>query len=173
MKKEGDLVHMRNRLFFIFIVGFFQSSLVLGASGTGTSTVEFLSQPVAVSQSSALNFGQVIPTLAGGTIAVSATTGAISNITGSSTFIGSSGVSRGSFTITGQPSYTVSITPGSNATLTGPGGNITLSTITVDSTSKTLNASGAATVYVGARVVFPASITPGTYSGNYSITVNY
>ncbi|MBN2780193.1 MAG: DUF4402 domain-containing protein [Alphaproteobacteria bacterium] len=127
--------------------------------------------PITITNGRALNFGRVIPDISGGTIMISTASDTPSNVAGNSTFDG--GALRGIVNITGAANTLVYISPISNTTLSGPGGNLTLSSITTNVTSRTLSSTGTSNFYTGGRLAFPAGITPGVYSGTYNVTVNY
>lgn len=141
------------------------------ASITANSGATIIS-PMTLTKTADLVFGTVAPTASAGTVVMSAAgarTG--SNVVLSSLAAGNAA----SFTVAGNPNTTFSVTlPGSAATLTGPGANMSVGTFTsTPSATGTLNGSGSATLNVGATLSVGASQVAGSYTGSFTVTVNY
>jgi len=77
----------------------------------------------------------------------------------------------GVVSISGAASTLVNITV-ANATLTGPGTDMT-ATLSVPSATVTTDGSGAATSNVNGSLAVPAGQTPGSYTGTALVQVNY
>lgn len=98
--------------------------------------------------------------------------------TGTAGIVGADG-KAGQFKITGEPGTTVAITVPGAASLTGPGSAMTIAsnawTYSISGLSSVTLApvTGIATFSVGATLAVGTAQTPGAYSGNYTITVNY
>lgn len=111
-------------------------------------------------------------------VRLNAQTGQRSVITGvgNVVLVASPASSAGRFKISGQPNVPVSVSLPSSISLTGnKGGTLTVNNFTgyPSSTQLTLDASGDANLNVGADLNVGASQLSGTYSGTYSVTVNY
>lgn len=148
----------------------FGGSAVLAADATGSASVT-IATPIAISQTTALDFGTVTASASAGTAVIS-TAGARS-VTGGVGALGGSPAAA-VFAVTGQGNNAFSITLPSSATLNGP----SAATMTVDTFAHNAGASpalssGSKTVNVGATLNVGANQTVGAYTGNYTVTVNY
>jgi hypothetical protein len=133
------------------------------ANGAGTATV-ILQEPLSITET---NGGMVFPTIN-------------PNGSGFLLYVHPQEYNHGAFTVTGGPNTTIQVIPPDSVTLTGPGGTMqvvqfTFDQLTVNGSSNTgvLSSSGALDFFVGAALEVPAYIAPGTYSGQYAITVQY
>ena len=139
------------------------------ASAVGHASVTLLS-PLGLTEQSALDFGQIGIAKTGGTV-VLAPTGALSGSAGYS-FAG--GAAAGSFQIAGQPSTPVTISFSSGNLLTGPGPALALGGFTHNAgTAPALDSSGHLVLAVGATLAIGVNQPLGSYSGSYTVTVNY
>lgn len=139
------------------------SALAASASGTANATVL---APIAIAAGQTLEFG----TFAGngaGTVVVS-TAGARS-FTGS--VVGAGGtVRQGQFSVTGTGAATFAITYPGSVNLTSGANTMALQ---VSGASTGTLSSGSATVNVGGELTVAANQAAGSYTGTYSITVEY
>ena len=144
----------------------------MAADGTGNATARILA-PITVTENIAMDFGGIYADAAGDTITLSAA-GAQSAL-GASTFDLGFTPTQGVFDITGNATYTANVTYSSGDTLTGPGTAMPLGAFTDDSTAGviTLDGSGNATLNVGAALTVNAAQVAGTYTGTYTVSVNY
>ena len=144
------------------------SASTLAASVTSTANATVIA-PMTITETQALDFGDIAENGAGGTISLDATTGARTPGGGASASAGG-GDQRGIYAITGVGGKTYSISiPGVN--LTGPGPNMPV-TFTTDA-SGTLPAGGSDNIGVGGQITLGVGQTPGGYSANYTVTVDY
>lgn len=156
--------------------------LVEAASPTiGTVTVQVpisatLFLPLSVAENVPLHFG-VLNARGGGTVRFVPPANSRTVVSGNVGLVQGSPVPTiGQFTIKGEPSAAVTVTFPANATLTHQGKTLTLSNFkTYPSTSApvALNASGQLDVQVGGDLSVDANQPAGTYSGSYTITVDY
>lgn len=142
---------------------------VMAASELGTANSTVVA-PIAISAGTAMEFGTIAPTGSAGTVALAAndatTATNVDELSGTP--------AAGVFTVSGGALATYSITlPGSAVTLTGtPSGTMTIDNFVSDAGSA-LDGSGSATINVGATLNVGASQTAGTYTGTYTVSVNY
>lgn len=153
-----------------FALGFallFAATAAFAADVTGTATVVVL-DPIAISETQALNFGNISPTGTAGTVAIS-TTGTRTN---SNVDLLGGSPTQAIFAVTGAGNASFSVSLPSSVTLTGPE-TITVDTFVHDAGGSPALSSGTATVNVGATLNVGASQAAGTYTGTYNISVNY
>jgi len=135
-------------------------------SVTAGASVE-IAAPVSIVQDTALAFGNVGPSAASGTVTVSiagakSVTGGVSDLGGSP--------AAGAFTVTGASGATYSVTIPGTVSLTGPG--TAMEVTLTDPGSGTLTG-GTDTFNVGGTLAVGANQTAGSYSGTYTVSVNY
>ncbi len=124
--------------------------------------------PISISPGANMDFGTLLPTGTAGTVTVT-TAGARSSV--NVDLLG--GVpSAASFNVTGEPgqAYIITFTPG---TLTGPGADMTVGSFTHDAGGAPTLPGGTDTFNVGATLNVGATQAAGTYSGPFTVTVNY
>jgi len=140
------------------------------AVGNASATIV---APIAVTQATALSFGNMSPTTAAGSVVIS-TAGArtatnVDLLTGGTT-------TAAAFNVTGDNSATFAITLPTSTTLTGPGPAMAVSSFNHDEGgTPALDGSGSAAFNIGATLAVDTSAnqTAGAYSGTYNVTVNY
>lgn len=135
-------------------------------SVTAGATVE-IAAPVAITQTTALAFGNIGPSAAAGSVTVSlagakSVTGGVSDLGGSH--------AAGAFSVTGASGATYSVTIDGTVSLTGPGTAMT-ATLTNDGGGSLTG--GTDTFNVGATLAVGANQTAGSYSGSYTVSVDY
>lgn len=143
-------------------------SAAFATDQTGNASAQ-IQQAISITEDTQMDFGTVAVDSSGGTVTISAA-GSVSG-PGGYTFSGSP--AAGTFTASGDAStaVTVSFTDGS---LTGPGTAMTLNNFTHDAGgSPATDGSGDLTFNVGADLVVNAAQASGSYSGTYTVTVNY
>jgi len=139
------------------------------ASSSASATVI---TAIAISNTAALNFGEVIAGGSTGTVVV--TTAGARSATGGAALGSASGVAAASFTVTGDANNTYAITlPASDSVASGA------NTMTVDtfvsnpSGTGDLGAGGSQTLLVGATLQVGISQATGSYTGSFDVTVAY
>lgn len=150
------------------------SAGLANAAATASSANASIVSAIAISNDNGLDFGQIAPTVAIGTVTVATTGDRTSN--GGVTLANGSTPAAASFSVTGAPSNTYAITLPASTTLTGPGAAMTVDTFVSnpDATgSGTLSALGAQTLLVGATLHVGVSQTAGAYSGTFNVSVDY
>ncbi len=148
------------------------SDLASAASDTGKANATNIAQ-ITISANLTLEFGQIV-TGTGASVVRVTTAGARSLVSGDATLSGGT-FRAATFDVTGEPSTTYAITlPGGSETLTSGGDTMTIDTFTSNPTpTGTLSGGGTETISVGADLNIGASQASGSYSGTYTVTVNY
>lgn len=157
----------------IMLAGSAAVTLMMGAtaawavSATGTATANIAPAAGTVSVGADLNFGNITPGASGsGLVIVPATVTGTPSTTGG---VLQAGASRGTFVVTtSAASYSV-ILPAA-AVLNGTTGSLAVSNFVSD--TPPLDA-GAATIGIGARLTVLSGSAVGTYTGQYTIDVNF
>jgi hypothetical protein len=148
---------------------------------TATSTATIV-EPISIANSRDLAFGSIAKGVNGGTVVLTPASTTVRSGTGDVTLVTST-YSSAKFTVTGDAGRSFFITlPGtvSIATSAGAGDNMSVGTFTSDAStsSSTLSGTigsgtGSLVFYVGATLTVKSTQLPGTYSGNFDVTVNY
>lgn len=139
-----------------------------GVSGT-TNVTGTIVVPISISAGASMDFGDMTPTGAAGTVTVTPA-GARSSV--NVDLLG--GVpSASSFDVTGGPGQVYSITLPSSTTLTSGANTMTVDTFTDDAGPNPSLVGGSDTFNVGATMNVGAAQAEGTYSGTFAVTVNY
>jgi len=146
------------------------------ASGIGTATAN-VRRAMSIQVISGLSFGTIArPNIGTGSVAIDSGNGAVT-LTGNRIRQMPGTVSRAVFEIGGEggQSFTVSVPP--TFQLSGPGGPLTVQTTTSVSGLQTLTGSfgstSTTTVGVGGSVQIPYNLNSGSYSGSFTVTVQY
>ena len=142
------------------------------ASTSGTANATIIA-PITIGAILTLEFGQIV-TGAGVSVVRVTSGGARSLVSGNATLAGGT-FRAGTFDIGGEGNATYAITlPAGAATLTGPGTDMTVDTWTSSpSGTGTLSGGGAQTISVGGDLNIGASQATGSYTGTYTVTVDY
>jgi len=129
-------------------------------------------QIISLSNTASLGFGQAFIGTTLGTVVI--TPAGARSATGGVT-LGSSGTAgSATFTVSGIPLLTYSITLPGSATLSAGGSTVTVNTFTsTPSGSGSLSLGGSQTLRIGATLRVGASQTSGSYSGTFGVTVAY
>lgn len=133
---------------------------------------------LSMEQVTPLNFGAIERLAGNSVVRIAPQTGTRTVVSGAGgiNLISSPPPTAGQFSISGQPNVSVSIALPSSTIISGSnGGTMTVNNFTgyPSSTSSPLNNSGELNLYVGADLNIGAAQTSGTYSGTYTVTVNY
>ncbi|QIB67075.1 DUF4402 domain-containing protein [Kineobactrum salinum] len=136
-------------------------------------SMPLLPAEIGISNNSALVFGSFAAG-SGGTVTVN-TSGTCS--AGGSVIIVVADCAAAGFTVTGDPNFSYSIDlPADNfVTLSGPGSDMKVTSFSSDPTAANglLSAGGSQYVSVGGTLVIGNGQAPGSYSGSFSVIVNY
>ena len=147
-----------------------------GALGNATA---LLVEPLAISETIAMNFGTLAGGSAVGTVVL--TTAGTRSRTGDAELIVGGGEAAGSFTITGDPGRAIAVTFSASATLTdGGAANPMVVDNFSDTSAATIPGGGTENFTVGATLNLLANQPAGSYSTTngglaapFTITVNY
>jgi hypothetical protein len=142
------------------------------ATASGVEANATIIAPIAISNSDALDFGDVVPGTSLGTV-VMATAGTRSATGG--TTLGSVNVGGAAdFTVTGADGYAYSITLPSSITLSDGGVNtMSVDTFTSNPSGTGTLTGGSQALAVGATLHVGANQVAGSYSGSFDVTVTY
>jgi hypothetical protein len=148
------------------------------AADAPTSASVNIVAPLAISETFALDFGDVGPDADNATSVVLTSGGVISTPDGAGLF---GAHARGEFAVTGETGQVYVVTDPGTVQLDGANGlDVTNFTFTangcadVDAATCTATlAGGSDTLYVGATLAVPANHTAGGYTNTFTLTVNY
>ena len=163
------------RITKLALIGMTGIGLVTAASQANATDVTgnadaVIQTPIVLTEDTSMDFATIVADAAGDTVTLTAA-GAISS-TGSSTFSGTP--AAGAFSATGDASTAVTISFSSGDTLTGTGTAMPLGTFTHDAGgSPAFDGTGNLAFNVGANLTVNASQAAGSYSGTYTLTVDY
>ncbi|WP_298195594.1 DUF4402 domain-containing protein [Novosphingobium sp.] len=168
---------MRNSLWFGIALAALTASPALAAGGntataTGTATATVVA-PLQITHTSgaALSFG-MFTAGNGGTVSVSQAGAA--SVTGDIGLVTGGTVSADSFTISGGPSRTFTISTSTGNTVAVGGASRANMPLAVSApTSGTLSSAGTFALKVGGTLTVAASQPAGSYTGTYTVTVTY
>jgi hypothetical protein len=146
-------------------------------TGAGVATVR---RSIRLTKSSDLSFGRVVrPSSGSNTVGVNATTG-LPSITGAgnAVHVPPASVTRAAYTVQGEGGQTFSLTVPSSMTMSGPGGNLTVTLTKFPNTTSgaldgSLNQDGDYEFWVGGSFPITSSTTSGTYTGAFNVSVAY
>ncbi len=143
------------------------SSGAQAATATGTARVEIL-VPVQLSTVTNLDFGLVAAGAASGTVVLP--TASNTRTCTSVTCVGTA--TRGSFQVTNASNGQTIQLSATNATLTGAGTNM-LVTTSLSNSSIVFNSSSLQTVFVGGSLAVGTNQAAGVYTGSFTVTADY
>jgi hypothetical protein len=179
-----DLKKFTRRL--LIAVGLVASATGAMAQSSATATANATAtviRPITLASTVDLAFGNVVPSVAGGTLALTAASPAVPTATGISQPGTQTGtVTAAVFNVGGEGAFTYTITlPASASTLNGSvSGTMTVDTFTSSAVSGTLGtlsgsagAAGTQSFYVGGTLHVGSNQAPGAYTGTFSVTVAY
>ena len=144
------------------------AATVQAAATTGNATATIII-PIAIANTTDLAFGSVVSSGSADTVIVSPA-GAR---TCGGTLTCTNTVTAGAFDVTGGTGETYTISLPASATVTSGGDTMTVDTFVSTPTPTGTLTGGAETLLVGATLQVSASQANGSYTGTYSVTVNY
>lgn len=148
------------------------SPLVSVASESADVSVTIVSG-ITFSCPSSLEFGSIISSNESGTVTISS--GGMRNSTGGTELAGGT-YSAASFSVTGESGYAYSVTLSANETVqvSNEGTNsMTLTDFICSNSSPTIQSDGTSSFNVGATLEVPPNSPSGTYTGTFTVTVQY
>jgi hypothetical protein len=173
--------HFAKSFFLAIVMIAFSVSTFAQVNATASAAATIVA-PIAISKNVDMDFGNVAVSAAPGTVVLTPIGGR--STTGGVTLPATAGtVTAASFGVSGQASFTYSITLPAGATTISDGAAATM-TVTTWTSNPTptgaLDGTGNQTLTVGATLNVGGSQTPGAYSsgaaggsGDFTVTVNY
>jgi len=146
------------------------SANAFAASVTANASANVIT-PLAIAESTGMDFGDVSVGTGGGTVVLDTTGGR--SVTGDAEAVTGGTQTAGVYNVTGSGTKAYSITFPASATISSGGNNMTVDTFTHDAGATPALTGGADTFNVGATLTISPSQAPGAYSGTYTLTVNY
>lgn len=148
------------------------SSPALAASISGLAQAAIVT-PLSLVKTGDLRFGSIIPGAAQGTVIINPTSGARSN-TGPLTLVGNN-FGPATFLGLADRNRVILLTRGPLPTLTRAGGGATMSMTNMTTQRNGFNTPGGQilNINIGGTLRVGANQMPGTYTGTFSITINY
>jgi len=147
------------------------SGVSFAANPSTVTATAVIVAPLEILSVTNLHFGTMISPVAASTATLAATASPTPSITGGMTHLG--GHQGGVFTIKGNVSTPVNIALSKTTLSLISGANNMPATISLSSTSPTLNGTGDATVYIGGVLNVGVTQAPGTYTDSFTVTVSY
>jgi hypothetical protein len=150
------------------IVGLLSPRTALPASQTGHAAVA-IGEFIAIVENKQIDFASMVPTAAGGAVVLSTAGGLAAP--GGFVMIGTP--TAGAFTASSFAGFPAVVTFGASTTLSdGAGHTMALGSFTSNAPAN-FNGSGSLPFNVGATLTVGANQAPGTYTGTYTVTVNW
>lgn len=154
---------------------------ITGAPGTFTTTVPItiaFKSPLSITEISPMHFGNVQVGTTAGIVRLYSSLGQTAIVSGTGVVIlPNPPAQAGRFLIQGEPNAVISIYYPDPVVLTGPGGaQVTINNFNCEPffyPSPSLNAAGQLTLLMGAEISFAANQRMGTYTGTYTVQINY
>jgi len=146
------------------------SNAAQAADATGNASAT-IATPIAITEGTALAFGTILAGASSSTIVVD-TSGGRTVGSGDASLLGGT-VSAASFDVTGEGSSTYSVSFSSGDTLTDGSNTMSLGTYTTSNSGSGTLSGGTDSFEVGATLTVGASQAAGSYTGTYTVTVNY
>ena len=131
-----------------------------------TASVE-IAAPISITEDTQLSFGNIGPSASAGTVTI--TNAGARSVTGGVSELGGA-FAAAEFTVTGASGANFNASIPTSASLTGPGDAMSVS-LTND--AGTSISGGSVSFNVGGTLSVGANQAAGSYSGTYTITVNY
>ncbi|MCA3254977.1 MAG: DUF4402 domain-containing protein [Alphaproteobacteria bacterium] len=175
MPVKGDNVSTSTTATAGWTVAVARFPTVPAATGTNVATRATVRRSLSVTKTADLAFGAVGPPAAGtGTVAIAAASGARSAGGASAPRLVPGQTSgRALFTVSGQPSSSVSVNIPATVALAHSQDGLTATLQATQSGNVTLSTGGALTIGVGGTLTVPSATLPGDYSGSFTVTVAY
>jgi hypothetical protein len=146
------------------------SSTVSAASVSANASANVIT-PLSITETNGINFGDVSVGAAGGTVVLDTTGGR--TVTGDAEAVAGGTVLSGAYSVTGEGTKAYSITFPASATISSGANNMTVNGFNHDAGASPALTGGSDTFNVGATLNIGASQPAGTYSGTYTLTVDY
>ena len=155
----------------VIAMAFTSMSVFAQKQVSGTASAKILT-PLALTQNSGLAFGEIEPAPTAGAVTISNSGGAPTSEGGVVIVLAGNAAS---WSVSGQPEYSYSISVDSTAVIASPEGE-TMNVVDIAAdkgTGGTLDLSGADTFNVGGKLEIGANQASGDYNGTFNVTVAY
>jgi hypothetical protein len=146
------------------------SSAASAATVTANAAANVIT-PLAISETNGINFGDVSVGTTGGTVVLD--TAGNRTVTGDAEAVAGGTVLSGTYSVTGEGTKAYSIAFPLTATISSGGNNMTVNGFNHDAGANPALTGGSDTFNVGATLNIGASQPAGTYTGTYTLTVDY
>lgn len=165
---------MKNKLFAfaILAMGFAATASAQSSDFATVTASAAVVAPISITAGNNMDFGKIVATVAGGTVAVDAAgaltaTGVVSH----SSSVGSAA----SFTVNGESGLTYNITLPTTFDLAGPTGSTAMAVSNFSTDATNTLTGGTETFHVAATLTVGANQMPGAYtnSSDFTVTVAY
>jgi len=140
----------------------------MAADVTGTANASVV-QAIEITENTQMSFGTIASTGTAGTVVLAPAGGTTAT---NVTELAGGTAAAAQFTVSGGDSAAYTLTLPTSTTLSNGSETMAVSSFTENAT-ETLNGSGSETFNVGATLAVGAAQAAGTYSGTYTVTVNY
>ena len=162
-------------LFAVIILESCFATTILAQNSASVKGTAIYVVPITIAKATDLNFGNIQIGSTAGTVVL--TPAGVRTKSGGVSLLSPTGtIQVASFTVSGSPSSTYTISLPSSYTISSGAKNMTVNAFTSSpSGSGVLSTSGSQTINVGATLNVGASQTPGTYTNatGFNLTVNY
>lgn len=168
----GFLARCKTPALIVSALAFACPAFAASTAGTGQATIV---TPLSLVNTDTLRFGSIIPGASAGTVTINPYTEARTTTGGATAYGGA--VSAGKFAgLSDNPSHLKIDVPNGSITLArvGGGATMTVDNFTINGNKNDWVTSNVVfTFNVGARLLVGANQMAGTYTGTYTVTVNY
>jgi hypothetical protein len=147
---------------------------VANAASTASDATASIVAAIAITNSTGLNFGQIVPSVAIGTVTVPPV--GAKSFTGGVTLANAVTATPAAFEVTGAGSNAFTITLPTSINVTGPGVAMVVDNFVsspVATAPATLDVDGTLPLLVGATLNVGVSQAAGTYTGTFNVAVVY
>jgi Domain of unknown function (DUF4402) len=153
-------------------VTFTHAASAQNTASAGFSVGAHIVSPLSIVKVTDMNFGDVVPSVAGGSVALS--TAGVATPAGVNLGNGGAARTAATFTVSGQSGYTYAITlPGSSTISDGATHTMSVGSFTSNPSGTGALVSGTQALALGATLTVGPNQTPGVYSGSFNVTVTY
>lgn len=143
------------------------STVALAATALGTANATVLT-PISITAGTALNFGTLAGNASGGSVII--TPAGARSTTGSVVVTAAASYTAASFTVTGTGSSTFAVTYPTSFNVTS---GVNTMAVSVTGASTGTLSGGTAALPVGGTLTVAANQAAGSYTGSYTMTVEY
>ncbi|HEV7572869.1 MAG TPA: DUF4402 domain-containing protein [Thermoanaerobaculia bacterium] len=155
---------------FLSLTAVVASAQAAGSASATASAFAKVITPIAITKTADLNFGTII---SGSTGTVTVSPAGVETAIGATVLNPNPNVSAAQFNVTGEPSTVYTITLPGTITITNGAQTMSVGGFQSTPASGVLSAGGSQALQVGATLNVGTNQAVGSYSGTFSVTVNY